>query len=283
MFSKQEQQSWINTECARGPTARQCHQGLHEACGESACLTEPWRSWVKAFNEGRQNVADMRRPGRPSVSEEVYDLSALLERDRRRTIRELVPETALAHTTVLHFLKEGLGMRKCHVGNAEIFRADFTTFRGDRSARGYVPKKMLSKNPDPEYYNREVKRLKVKVRKAYHRSKYRQNYHVELKRLSRELLLAKKRAQETFLSSVLQNVGRSWPEFYKYVKRRRRNREIIPAIKDSNGKPVTEPVEKANILNSYYASIFSSERNDTEIQLTDSSKSFTVDIVTAGE
>ncbi|PNF14967.1 hypothetical protein B7P43_G01544 [Cryptotermes secundus] len=54
----------------------------------------------------------MRRPGRPSVSEEVYALSALLESDRRHTIRELARETGLVHTTVLHILKELLGMRK---------------------------------------------------------------------------------------------------------------------------------------------------------------------------
>jgi len=69
--------------------------------------------WVKAFNEGHQNVADMCRAGRPSVSEEeVYALTALLDNDRRHTIRELARETGLAHTTVLHILKERLGMRK---------------------------------------------------------------------------------------------------------------------------------------------------------------------------
>ncbi|PNF20332.1 Profilin [Cryptotermes secundus] len=64
----------------------------------------------KAFNEGRQNVADMfllGRPGRPSVSEEeAYALSALLESDRPQTIRELARETGLAHMTVLHILKD---------------------------------------------------------------------------------------------------------------------------------------------------------------------------------
>ena len=55
----------------------------------------------------------MRRPGRPSVSEgEVYALTALLDSDRRHTIHELARETGLAHTTVLHILKERLGMRK---------------------------------------------------------------------------------------------------------------------------------------------------------------------------
>ena len=33
----------------------------------------------------------------------------------------------------------------------------------------YVPHKILGKNPDPEYYNKEVKRLKVKVRKMYNK------------------------------------------------------------------------------------------------------------------
>ena len=93
MFSKQEQRSWIKIECARGHTARQCHQGLQEDCGESALLYRTVARWVKAFNEGRQNVADMRWPGRPSVSEEVCALSALLDSDRRHTICELARET----------------------------------------------------------------------------------------------------------------------------------------------------------------------------------------------
>jgi hypothetical protein len=56
----------------------------------------------------------------------------------------------------------------------------------------YVSRKMLSKNSDPEYYNREVKRLKARVRKVYNRSKYGQNHQTELKRLSTELLLLRR-------------------------------------------------------------------------------------------
>ena len=36
----------------------------------------------------------------------------------------------------------------------------------------YVPQIILSKNPDTEYYNKEVKRLKVKVRKMYSKRKF---------------------------------------------------------------------------------------------------------------
>lgn len=142
----------------------------------------------------------------------------------------------------------------------------------------YVPHKILGKNPDPEYYNKEVKRLKVKVRKMYNKRKLGHPYQRELKRLSKELLVAKKKAQETFLRSVLQNEGSCWTEFYRYVKRRKGNRENIPAIRDHKGTLVTDPLEKANSLNFYYASIFSCESSNPEIQPTHSGKPFTINI-----
>ena len=51
----------------------------------------------------------------------------------------------------------------------------------------YVAQKIMSKNPDPEYYNEEVKRLKVKMRKMYSKRKFGQPYQADLKRLSKEL------------------------------------------------------------------------------------------------
>jgi hypothetical protein len=71
----------------------------------------------------------------------------------------------------------------------------------------FVPHKILK--PNPEYYNKEVKRLKVKVRRAYNSRKLGEHYQAELKRLSKKLLTAKRNVQETFLSSVLQNDGKS--------------------------------------------------------------------------
>jgi hypothetical protein len=71
------------------------------------------------------------------------------------------------------------------------------------------------------------------------------------KTLTKKLLVSKKMAQETFLRSILQNEGRCWTEFYKYVKRRKGNKENIPAIQDHNGKLIRDPLEKANFLNSY--------------------------------
>jgi hypothetical protein len=84
-------------------------------------------------------------------------------------------------------------------GNGSCVEEIWTNFKDIvyEGIKRYVPNKTLSKNPDPEYYNREVRRLKVKVRKMYNRSRYRQNHQAELKLLSKKLLLAKKKAQET--------------------------------------------------------------------------------------
>ena len=83
------------------------------------------------------------------------------------------------------------------------------------------------------------------------------------------MLTAKRNAQETFLSSVLQNEGKFWSDFYRFVNRRKGNKENITAMKDCNGGQITDPVDKANNSNNYYTSVFSCERDIPDIiQLT---------------
>jgi hypothetical protein len=90
---------------------------------------------------------------------------------------------------------------------------------------------------------------------------------VELKRQCKELLAAKTTAQGTFFLSVLRNEGNYWYEFCKYVKRWKGNKEIFPAIKDHNRTTATDLTEKANALNSYYASVFCYNHNILKTQL----------------
>jgi hypothetical protein len=87
-----------------------------------------------------------------------------------------------------------------------------------------------------------VKRLKVKVRKAYNRRILGHQNREELKRPSKQLSLAKENVQGSFLRSILKNEGKGWTEFYKYVKRRKGNGEDIVAIKDVNGRLVTDSI-----------------------------------------
>jgi len=148
------------------------------------------------------------------------------------------------------------------------------------STERFVPYKTLRKNLDPEYYNTEIKRLKSKVRKEYNRRKLGVHCTEKLKKLSKQLLPAKKSAQEAFLRSVLSKEGKYWSEFYKYVQRHKGNKENIPAIKDCNGRIITDAIEKANAFNFCYSTVFSSEGNILHIQGESTGDLFTTDIKT---
>ena len=75
------------------------------------------------------------------------------------------------------------------------------------SMERFVPHKTFKINSDPEYYNKDIKRLKVKVRKAYNRRKLGGHHMDKLKQLSKQLPAAKEQAQETYLNSILSKEG----------------------------------------------------------------------------
>jgi hypothetical protein len=104
----------------------------------------------------------------------------------------------------------------------------------------FVPRKILRKISDPEYYNKEIKRLNSKVTKACNRRKLGVHYLEEVKQPCNQLIAANKSSKGAFLKSILRREGKIWSEFYKYVKRRKGNRENIPVIKECNGRIITD-------------------------------------------
>jgi hypothetical protein len=63
-----------------------------------------------------------------------------------------------------------------------------------------------------------------------------------------------------------------------FSNRRKENWENILAIKDCNGGLITDPVDNANVLNHYYASVFCSEQDIRDIISTHSDKPSTIKI-----
>jgi hypothetical protein len=104
------------------------------------------------------------------------------------------------------------------------------------SVECFAPQKIFRQNSYPEYYNKDIKRLKAKVRKSYNSRKLGVQYMEKLKHLSKQLLADKREAQEAFLKSTLNKEGKCWSDFYKYFKRREGNRDNIPATKDGDGR-----------------------------------------------
>ncbi|KAJ8933390.1 hypothetical protein NQ318_003039 [Aromia moschata] len=70
--------------------------------------------WHKAFAEGREDVIDENRAGRPSTSssdDNVKRVRDLLNTDRRLSVR-LISETLDITKTIVHEIESSLGMRK---------------------------------------------------------------------------------------------------------------------------------------------------------------------------
>ena len=78
------------------------------------------------------------------------------------------------------------------------------------------------------------------------------------------------------LKSILSKDGKCWAQFYRYVKKRKGNRENFPAIKDSNGRIITDSIEKVNSFNFYFSTVFSSEGNIPHIQGENTGEPFTI-------
>jgi hypothetical protein len=100
-------------------------------------------------------------------------------------VKRLVP--AYHKTNILGlqvFLWENYPIWANNGSCVEDIRKNFNNiiFEGVNS---FVPHKVLKQNPDPECYNKEVKRLKAKVRRVYTKRKLGEHYQTELKRLKR--------------------------------------------------------------------------------------------------
>jgi hypothetical protein len=69
------------------------------------------------------------------------------------------------------------------------------------------------------------------------------------------VVISQTKCTRDILKDCTKNEGKCWTEFYKYEKRRRGNKENIPAIEDVNGRLVTDPTE---INNNHTENIFGS-------------------------
>lgn len=70
--------------------------------------------WFKCFKDGRSNISDDARSGRPSVITPtlVASVNTFTEEDRRRSIRDVVDGTGIAFRTVWNILHEHLHIKR---------------------------------------------------------------------------------------------------------------------------------------------------------------------------
>ncbi|GFT10972.1 mariner Mos1 transposase [Trichonephila clavipes] len=110
-----ELRSVIRFLAAKKKSAKEIHEELCQVVYGEECMSSGMvRRWVRDFKNGRTDVHDEARAGRPSASDEtIAKVEAAMLEDRRTTVRELcekIPE--VSKTTIDKILTEHLGYSK---------------------------------------------------------------------------------------------------------------------------------------------------------------------------
>ncbi|GFV86352.1 protein GVQW3 [Trichonephila clavipes] len=110
-----EQRIVVKFHFKLGKTATETYNLLKEVYG-SECLSRARVSeWFKRFKDGRQDVEDDSRPGRPSTSktdENVEKVASLIRPDRRLSIRAIAETINIDKECVRQILHDNLNMQK---------------------------------------------------------------------------------------------------------------------------------------------------------------------------
>jgi hypothetical protein len=126
-----------------------------------------------------------------------------------------------------------------------------------------VPTKLINDSRDPPWYNRQIRKHLKKTRKlhsAYKKSMTTESY-AAYSNSRRTLNQSKKDAENTFLSSSLDDMLReSQKRFWSYVKFKTKGQySSITTLKSKDGTTLTEPRDKANLLNNHFKSVFTTD------------------------
>jgi len=89
---------------ARNVLPSEIHQQICQVFGDNAMSDGVVRKWVRLFNEGRENVHDEARSGRPSLLNDdlVLTVNERVRNDRRSTISDLSLQFPQISRTLLY-------------------------------------------------------------------------------------------------------------------------------------------------------------------------------------
>jgi histone-lysine N-methyltransferase SETMAR len=114
-FSKHDIRAIIKFYVLQHQSATDIHKIMTSALGSHSPSYNTIREWVSAFKNGKTGTDDEHRSGRPvsvSTTENVEKVKALLEEDRRITLRQIAYSLNISKDTAHHILTVELGKRK---------------------------------------------------------------------------------------------------------------------------------------------------------------------------
>lgn len=114
-WSRVEIRSVIRFLHAKGKGPTEIHRELLSVYGENVMTRKQVSLWCTAFAEGRTNVEDDHRSGRPcssSTDDNIAQVDNLIKADRRCKIRDIALELDISKTVAHEIVHEKLGYRK---------------------------------------------------------------------------------------------------------------------------------------------------------------------------
>ena len=108
---------YIKVRTALNIQARIIHDELNLVYGDQAPSLRTVERWSKLFRDGREEIEDEARSGRPiteTTFENIERIRFLIDDDPYLTIEELEYETGLSHGTIHQIIAEHLNLKKNH-------------------------------------------------------------------------------------------------------------------------------------------------------------------------
>jgi hypothetical protein len=91
------------------------HNELHSVFGDEAPPLRTVQRWSKWFRDGREDIEDGGRSGRPvteTTSDNIRQVRDLINNDPHITVDELEAETGLSHGTVQRIISDHLQLKR---------------------------------------------------------------------------------------------------------------------------------------------------------------------------
>ena len=110
-----EQRSVIRFVWSKGQTSVEIHRGMHPTCGERCLALRSVRWWCSEFENGRENLNDNERAGRPHVwvtDDNTVRVGAKVKKGRHVRIKDIAQEFDISFGSALNIIHECLGYRK---------------------------------------------------------------------------------------------------------------------------------------------------------------------------
>ncbi|CAF4152894.1 unnamed protein product, partial [Rotaria sordida] len=119
---------YIKVRTALNIQARIIYDELYSVYGDQAPSLKAVERWSKLYREGREEIEDKTRPGRPiteTTSENIEQIVLLINDNPYLTIEQLEDQTDLSHGIIHQIITDHLNLRKITARYVPKDLADF--------------------------------------------------------------------------------------------------------------------------------------------------------------